>query len=57
MGSQPPKRGDESEDAPVVIAEKLRRAQNLVVKGLTVRDAAVRLNVGETAVYEVMRDG
>jgi DNA invertase Pin-like site-specific DNA recombinase len=42
---------------PVVTEEKLRRAQALVAKGLSVRDAAVRLRVGKTALYEAMRDG
>jgi DNA invertase Pin-like site-specific DNA recombinase len=42
---------------PVVTEEKLRRAQDLIAKGLSVRDAAVRLRVGKTALYEAMRDG
>jgi DNA invertase Pin-like site-specific DNA recombinase len=40
---------------PVVTTEKLRRARELVAKGLTVRDAAVRLKVGKTALYEAIR--
>lgn len=31
--------------------------QALIAKGLSVRDAAVRLRVGKTALYEAMRDG
>ena len=35
--------------------EKLRRVQALVVKGLSVREAAVRLRVGKAALYEALR--
>lgn len=42
---------------PVVTEEKLRRALALIAKGLSVRDAAVRLRVAKTALYEAMRDG
>lgn len=40
---------------PVVTKEKLRRARELVARGLTVRDAALRLKIGKTALYEAMR--
>jgi len=40
---------------PVVTEEKLRRARELVGKGLTVREAAIRLKVGKTALYEALR--
>jgi DNA invertase Pin-like site-specific DNA recombinase len=40
---------------PVVTEEKLRRARGLLAKGLSVRDAAVRLKVGKTALYEALR--
>ena len=40
---------------PVVTEEKLRRAQDLVAKGLSVRDAAVHLRVGKTAPYGALR--
>jgi DNA invertase Pin-like site-specific DNA recombinase len=40
---------------PVITEEKLRRAQALIAKGLGVRDAAVRLRVGKTALYEALR--
>ena len=40
---------------PVVTQEKLRRAQALIAKGLSVRDAAVRLRVGKTALYDALR--
>ncbi len=42
---------------PVVTDDKLRRARELVAKGLSVRDAAVRLKIGKTALYEAMRSG
>jgi DNA invertase Pin-like site-specific DNA recombinase len=41
---------------PVVTEDRLRRARELVAKGLSVRDAAVRLKVGKTALYEARRD-
>jgi DNA invertase Pin-like site-specific DNA recombinase len=40
---------------PVITAEKLKRAREIVGKGLTVREAAVRLKVGKTALYEALR--
>ncbi|NOG74064.1 MULTISPECIES: recombinase family protein [Roseicella] len=40
---------------PAVTEEKLRRARALIAKGLSVRDAAVRLRVGKTALYEALR--
>lgn len=48
-------RGRQGGRQPVVTAEKLRRAQALVAKGLSVRDAAVRLKVGKTALYEALK--
>jgi DNA invertase Pin-like site-specific DNA recombinase len=39
----------------VVTDDKLRRARGLIAKGLSVRDAAVRLKVGKTALYEALR--
>ena len=39
----------------VVTEDKLKRAQALVAKGLTVREAATRVKVGKTALYEAMR--
>jgi DNA invertase Pin-like site-specific DNA recombinase len=39
----------------VVTKEKLRRARELVDNGLTVREAAMRLKVGKTALYEALR--
>jgi len=40
---------------PVVTEDKLKRAQALVAKGLTVREAATRVKVGKTALYEALR--
>jgi DNA invertase Pin-like site-specific DNA recombinase len=48
-------RGRKGGRQPVVTADKLRRARDLVAKGLTVRDAAVRLKVGKTALYDALR--
>ncbi len=39
---------------PVVTEDKLKRAQALVAKGLTVREAATRVKVGKTALYEAL---
>lgn len=39
---------------PVVTEDKLKRAEALIAKGLTVREAAVRLKVGKTALYEAL---
>src|SRR4051795_12578686 len=47
-------RGRKGGRKPVVTREKLTRARNLVAKGLTVREAAVRLKIGKTALYEAL---
>lgn len=39
----------------MVTEDKLKWAQALVAKGLTVREAATRVKVGKTALYEAMR--
>lgn len=39
----------------VVTAEKLERTRAIIAKGLTVREAATRLKVGKTALYEALR--
>jgi len=39
----------------VVTAEKLARARTIIAKGLTVREAAVRLKVGKTTLYDALR--
>lgn len=48
-------RGRKGGRKPVVVPETLARAQALIAKGLTVREAAVRLKVGKTALYEALR--
>jgi DNA invertase Pin-like site-specific DNA recombinase len=40
----------------VITPEKLQRARAMVTKGLTVREAASRLKVGKTALYDALRD-
>jgi DNA invertase Pin-like site-specific DNA recombinase len=41
----------------VVDAERLARARSMVARGLTIREAAVRLKIGKTALYEALRAG
>jgi DNA invertase Pin-like site-specific DNA recombinase len=48
-------RGRKGGRKPVIVAEKLERARGMVAKGLTVREAAIRLKVGKTALYEALR--
>jgi DNA invertase Pin-like site-specific DNA recombinase len=48
-------RGRQGGRKPVVSSEKLARASTLIAKGLTVREAATRLKVGKTALYEALR--
>jgi len=48
-------RGRKGGRKPVVVPEKLERARAMVAKGLTVREAAVRLKIGKTALYGAMR--
>ena len=39
----------------VMVADKLQRARAMIAKGFTVREAATRLKVGKTALYEALR--
>ncbi len=48
-------RGRKGGRKPVITAEKLGRARAHISKGLTVREAATRLKVGKTALYEALR--
>ena len=48
-------RGRKGGRKPVVVADKLERARVMVAKGLTVREAATRLKIGKTALYEALR--
>ena len=41
----------------VIDVEKLARARSMIARGLTVREAATRLKVGKTALYEALRIG
>lgn len=47
-------RGRHGGRKPVVTADKLTRAKALIAKGLTVREAASRLKVGKTALYDAL---
>jgi DNA invertase Pin-like site-specific DNA recombinase len=44
-------RGRKGGRKPVVNGEKLKRARAFIAKGLNVREAAIRLKVGKTALY------
>jgi DNA invertase Pin-like site-specific DNA recombinase len=48
-------RGRKGGRKPVVTGEKLRRARSIIAKGLTVREAATRLKLGKTALYNALR--
>jgi DNA invertase Pin-like site-specific DNA recombinase len=41
---------------PVVTGDKLLRARGLIANGLTVREAAARLKIGKTALYQALRN-
>ena len=47
-------RGIKGGRKPVVTSEILRKAQVLMAQGLKVREAAARLKVGKTALYEAL---
>jgi len=47
-------RGRKGRRKPAVTEEKLRRAREHIAKGLTVREAAMRVKVGKTALYEAL---
>lgn len=48
-------RGRKGGRKPVVTADKLQRARELVANGLNVREAAARLKVGKTALYAALQ--
>ncbi len=48
-------RGRKGGRKAVVTADKLTRARTLIESGLTVREAAARIKVGKTALYEALR--
>jgi len=41
---------------PVVTSDKLTRARGLLANGLTVREAAMRVKVGKTALYQALSE-
>src|SRR5208337_964683 len=47
-------RGRRGGRKPVVTADKLERVKSLLAKGLTVREAAMRLKIGKTALYAAL---
>ena len=47
-------RGRKGGRKPVVTVDKLARARTLIKQGLNVREAATRLKVGKTALYEAL---
>jgi DNA invertase Pin-like site-specific DNA recombinase len=50
-------RGRRGGRKPVVTDDKLRRAKALIAQGLTVREAAARVKVGKTALYDALAAG
>ncbi len=47
-------RGRKGGRKPAITEDKLRRAREHIAKGLTVREAAMRVKVGKTALYEAL---
>jgi len=47
-------RGRKGGRKPAVTEDKLRRAREHIAKGLTVREAATRVKVGKTALYQAL---
>ena len=48
-------RGRKGGRKPAITEDKLRRAREHIAKGLTVREAAMRVKAGKTALYEALR--
>ena len=48
-------RGRKGGRKPVITSKKLKLAREIISKGLTAREAAIRLKVGKTALYEAIR--
>lgn len=48
-------RGRRGGRKPVVTTESLQKARSLMVQGLSVREAAGRLKIGKTALYDALR--
>lgn len=49
-------RGRQGGRKPVVTLDKLTRAKGLLANGLTVREAAMRVKVGKTALYRALSE-
>jgi DNA invertase Pin-like site-specific DNA recombinase len=49
-------RGRKGGRKPVVTAEKLQRARDHIANGLNVREAAMRVKVGKTALYAALQE-
>jgi DNA invertase Pin-like site-specific DNA recombinase len=49
-------RGRQGGRRPVVTPTKLARARTMIADGLNVREAATRLKIGKTALYEALAD-
>ena len=47
--------GNQGGRKPVITQEKLRKAKALISEGITVREAAARIDVGKTALYDALR--
>jgi len=48
-------RGRKGGRNPVVTDDKLQKARTLLTQGLNVREAATRLKIGKTALYDALR--
>jgi len=48
-------RGRKGGRRPVVTADKLQRARELIANGLNVREAATRLKMSKTALYAALQ--
>jgi DNA invertase Pin-like site-specific DNA recombinase len=49
-------RGRKGGRKPVATPERIDRARAMIARGLTVREAAVRLRIGKTALYAALRE-
>lgn len=48
-------RGRKGGRKPVVTGDKLQKARTLLMQGLNVREVAIRLKIGKTALYDALR--
>jgi len=49
-------RGRKGGRKPVVTGDKLQKARTLLAQGLNVRELAIRLKIGKTALYKALRE-